>query len=155
ADGTLGEIEWGIGRHAQGIATLRRSLGDFEALSGEDPANAVYINAGGQVRGYLALLLAKTGASDEAIALAERNLRLPASSEASVVKGRERSMVYHLMLGAALLDVGRFDAAIRQMRDTLRQNSDWNANLDLRWSALHVIARALEAQGRFDDAIEP
>ena len=64
-------------------------------------------------------------------------------------------MVYHLMLGAALLDVGRFDAAIRQMRDTLRQNSDWNANLDLRWSALHVIARALEAQGRFDDAIEP
>src|SRR5262249_31343690 len=63
ADGTLGEIEWGMGRHAQGIATLRRSLGDFEALSGEDPANAVYINAGGQVRGYLALLLAKTGAS--------------------------------------------------------------------------------------------
>src|SRR5262249_21280605 len=75
--GTLGEIEWGGGKHAQGIATLRRSLADFEALSREDPANAIYINAGGQVRAYLALVLARTGDYAEAVALAGQNLRLP------------------------------------------------------------------------------
>ena len=38
------------------------------------------------------------------------------------------------------------------MRDTLRQNSDWNATYGLRWSALHILVRTLEAQGKFDGA---
>src|SRR5262249_39423473 len=124
--GTLGEIEWGVGEHAQGIAALRRSLADFEALSREDPANAVYINAGGQVRGYLALLLAKTGAYAEAVALAGQNLRLAPGADGNTLKGRERTMVYRATLGAALLGAGRFDDAIREMRDTLLRNADWN-----------------------------
>jgi tetratricopeptide (TPR) repeat protein len=153
--GTLGEILWGIGQRELAIATLRQSIADFEALSGEDPGNAVYINAGAQVRAYLALLLAKTGAAAEAIALAEKNLHLPPGADASLEKGRERAMVNRVTLGAVLLDGGRFEDALREMRDTLRQNSDWNANYDLRWSALHIIVLALEAQGRFDDALEP
>jgi tetratricopeptide (TPR) repeat protein len=153
--GTLGEIEWGTGQHERGIATLRQSVADFEALSREDPANAIYINAGGQVRAYLALLLGKTGAAAEAIALAEKNLHLRDGADASLQKGRERAMVYRVTLGAALLDGGRFEDALREMRGTLRQNGDWNANYDLRWSALHVMVRALEAQGRFDDALAP
>ena len=44
--GTLGEIEWGAGKHEQGIARLRQSVSDFEALSREDPANAVYTYGG-------------------------------------------------------------------------------------------------------------
>jgi tetratricopeptide (TPR) repeat protein len=155
AAGTLGEIEWAAGNHDQGIATLRHSVADFEALSQEDPANAVYHYAGGLVRGYLALLLGKAGASDEAIALASENLRLPRGPDAGLNKGREREMVYRVTFGAALLDAGRFDDAVREMRDTLRRNSDWNANYDLRWSALHVLVRALEAQGKFDEAVVP
>ena len=118
AAGTLGEIEWAAGNHDQGIATLRHSVADFEALSQEDPANAVYHYAGGLVRGYLALLLGKAGASAEAIALASENLRLPRGPDAGLNKGRERAMVYRVTFGAALLDAGRFDDAVREMRDT-------------------------------------
>src|SRR5262249_43682142 len=135
--------------------TLGRSLADFEALSREDPANAVYINAGGQVRAYLALLLAKTGAYPEAIALASQNLRLPPGADGDTSKGRTRTMVYRITLGATLLGAGRFDDAIREMRDTLRPNADCSANYDLRWSVLQAIARPLEAQGKFDDALAP
>jgi serine/threonine protein kinase len=153
AGGTLGEIEWGVGKHEQGISTLRQSLADFEALSREDPANAVYAYAGGQVRAYLALLLGKSGVTAEAVALADRNLRLPSGADGNLQKGRERRMVYRVTLGATLLEAGHLDDAVREMRDTLRQNSDWNANYDLRWSALHILARALEAQGKFDQAL--
>jgi serine/threonine protein kinase len=155
AEGTLGEIEWATGEHSQGIVTLRQSVADFEVLSGEDSANAVYRHAGEQVRAYLALLLAKTGAFAEAFGLAEKNLRLPPGADANLLKGRERAMVNRVTLGAALLEAGRFDDAIREMRDTLRQNSDWNANYDLRWSALHILVRALNAQGKFDEALAP
>ncbi len=155
AGGTLGEIEWSAGKHKQGIATLRQSVSDFEALSRDDPGNAVYTHGGALVRGYLALLLAKSGATAEAVALAEQNLRLSPGADANTHRGRERGMVYRVTLGAALLDAGRLDDAIREIRDTLRQNSDWNANYDLRWSALHIQVRALEAQGKFDQALAP
>jgi serine/threonine protein kinase/tetratricopeptide (TPR) repeat protein len=153
AGGTLGEIEWGAGKHEQGIATMRQSVADFEALSKEDPANAIYTYAGGLVRAYLALALGKGGAAGEAVALAEQNLHLPPGADAKLPKGRERAMVYHVTLGAALLDAGRLDDAVREMRDTLQQNGDWNANYDLRWSVLHILVRALEAQGKFDQAL--
>jgi tetratricopeptide (TPR) repeat protein len=137
------------------VATLRKSLSEFEALAAEDPANAVYANAGAQVRAYLALALAAgpPNESSEAVSLAGRNLHLTAGAEASLDKGRERILVNRITLGAALLGGRRFADAERELRETLASNRDWKANPDLWWSALHLLARALEAQGKFEDAV--
>jgi serine/threonine protein kinase len=155
AEGTLGEIEWASGKREQGIATLRKSLAEFEVLAAEDPGNAVFANAGAQVRAYLALALAAgpSNESSEAVSLARKNLRLTAGAEASLNKGRERTMVNQITLGAALLGDRRIADAVREFREALESNRDWNANYDLRWSALHLLARAFEAQGRFEEAV--
>ncbi|HEY3840097.1 MAG TPA: tetratricopeptide repeat protein, partial [Bryobacteraceae bacterium] len=80
------------------------------------------------------------------------NLRLPAGADAKLNKGRERWMVYQIVLGAALSGAGRFDDAARELRDTLERNRDWNANIDLQWSALHLLTAALSAQGKYEEA---
>lgn len=153
AEGTLGEIEWASGKREQGVASLRRSLAVFESLSKEDPKNAVYVNAGAQVRAYLALTLAGGPNSAEAVALAQKNLHLPQSADANLVKGHERSMVNRLSYGAALLGAGRFADAARELNDTLEENRrGWNANVDLLWSGQHLLSRALESQGKYEDA---
>jgi tetratricopeptide (TPR) repeat protein len=53
--GTLGEMEWASGDQDRGIATLRQSVAEFESLLADDLGNAVLVNAGAQVRSYLAL----------------------------------------------------------------------------------------------------
>lgn len=58
-----------------------------------------------------------------------------------------------ITLGGALLGTGRFADAVRELRQTLESNRDWNANHDLQWSALHLLARALESQGEFEKAV--
>src|SRR5262249_734447 len=132
----------------------RRSVAEFESLSKEDPQNAVYRNAGAQVRGYLALMLAGGPKSAEALALAERNLSLAQGADAKLVKGLERSMVNRLTFGAALLGAGRFADAVRDLNATLQQNRrEWNPNIDLVWNALHLLTRALEAQGKSEEAV--
>ncbi len=133
-EGTLGEIEWARGKREQGVATLRKAVAEFEALAAEDPANAVFANAGAQVRAYLALALAAgpPNESSEAVALAGKNLRLTAGAEARLNKGRERTMVNQITLGAALLGARRFRDAVRELREALESNRDWNANFDLR-----------------------
>jgi tetratricopeptide (TPR) repeat protein len=155
AEGTLGEIEWASGRREEGVATLRKSLSEFEVLAAEDPANAVFTNAGTQVRAYLALALAAgpPNESSEAVSLAQKNLHLTAGAEASLDKGRVRILVNRITLGAALLGDRRFADAVRELRETLESNRDWKPNPDLWWSALHLLARAFAAQGRFEDAI--
>src|SRR5262249_51909747 len=107
-----------------------------------------------QVRAYLALALSAGSAqeAEEAVALAGKNLRLPAVADAKLSKGRERTMVNRITLGQALLGARRYADAAREVRETLESNRDWNANYDLRWSALHLLARALEAQGNFEEA---
>jgi tetratricopeptide (TPR) repeat protein len=127
AESTLGEIEWASGRREEGVATLRKSLSEFEALAAEDPANAVFTNAGAQVRAYLALALAAgpPNESSEAVSLAGKNLRLTAGAEASLDKGRERVLVNRITLGAALLGGRRFADAVRELRETLESNRDW------------------------------
>jgi len=67
-------------------------------------------------------------------------------------KGRERNMVNQITLGGALIGARRFPDAARELRQTLESNQDWNANFDLRWSALHLAARAFESQGKFEEA---
>ena len=37
------------------------------------------------------------------------------------------------------------------MRETLETNRDWDANPDLVWSALNVLAETLEAQGKYQE----
>jgi tetratricopeptide (TPR) repeat protein len=150
----LGEIEWASEKRDQGVATMRKALGEFEALAAEDPANAVFTNAGAQVRAYLALALAAGTANEsaEALTLAEKNLRVSVGADARLNKGRERNMVNQITLGGALLGARRFPDAARELRQTLESNQDWNANSDLRWSALHLAARALESQGKFEEA---
>jgi tetratricopeptide (TPR) repeat protein len=154
AEATLGEIEWSSGGRQQGVTTLRKSLAEFDLLAAEDPANAVFANAGAQVRAYLALALAAgtPNESSEAVFLATKNLRLTAGAEASLAKGRERILVNRITLGATLLGDRRFADAARELRQTLESNQDWNANYDLRWSALHLVARAFESQGKFEEA---
>ena len=145
--GTLGELEWAGGQRDQGIATLRESVKAFEALADEDPANAVYVHSGSTVRNYLALVLAKQGSGAEAVALAEKSLRLPGGADSKLFKGRERRLVHQITLGAALLGAKRFAAAETHLRDTLENNRDWKPNEDLRWNAMHLLAQALAAQG--------
>ena len=151
--GTLGEIQWASGKRDEGVATLRKSLAEFEALSAEDPANAVFASAGAQVRAYLALALAGGPKSAEAVALAEKNLQIAPGADARLAKGRERAMVNQITLGAALLGARQFADAERQLRRTLDANRDWNANYDLESSALHLLTRALQAQGKFEAAL--
>src|SRR5262249_31380848 len=70
------------------------------------------------------------------------------------MKGHERSMVNRTTLGAALIGARRFDEAIRELNDTLQRNrSEWNANFDLMWSAMHLLVRALEVQGKYEQAV--
>jgi tetratricopeptide (TPR) repeat protein len=154
AEGTLGEIEWASEKRDQGVATMRKSVAEFEALAAEDPANAVFANAGAQVRAYLALALAAGSSKEsaEAVTLAEKNLRLNAGADARLNKGRERTMVNQITLGGALAGAQRFADAERVLRQTLKSNQNWNANYDLRWSALHLLARALESEGKFEEA---
>ncbi len=123
SSGTLGEIEWASGKRDQGVATMRRSLAEFESLSREDPQNAVYAAAGAQVRAYLALMLAGGPKSAEAVDLAEKNLHLAQGADAKLVKGHERSMVNHLTFGAALFGAGRYAEAAREVSGTLRGKS--------------------------------
>jgi serine/threonine protein kinase len=150
SEGTLGEIVWASGKQTQGVATMRKSLAEFDSLCAEDPQNAVFANAGGQVRAYLALMLAGGPASAEAVALAQKNLRLSKGADAKSVRGHERFIVNRVTLGAALLGARRFDDAMRELNDTLDQNRrEWNANFDLVWSALHLRTRTLEAQGKY------
>jgi tRNA A-37 threonylcarbamoyl transferase component Bud32/tetratricopeptide (TPR) repeat protein len=151
--GTLGEMEWASGDRPRGVATLRESVGEFESLRADDPGNAVLVNAEAQVRGYLALTLAHAGNGNEAVELAETNLALPPAKDATLQKGRERTMVYQINLGAALVGAKHFADAERELRQTLARNRDWNANLDLQWSAMHLLAAALEAQGRYEEAV--
>jgi len=155
--GTLGEIEWAASDRDRGIATLRQSVAEFESLLGDDPGNAVLVNAGAQVRAYLAIVLAqsangKAGNGTEAVELAKKNLGLPPGKDARLPKGRERTMVYQITLGAALNGAKRFVDAERELRQTLAGNRDWNANLDLQWSAMHLLTLALEAQGKYGEA---
>ena len=135
AEGTLGEIEWASGRREEGVATLRKSLSEFEVLAAEDPANAVFTNAGTQVRAYLALALAAgpPNESSEAVSLAQKNLHLTAGAEASLDKGRVRILVNRITLGAALLGDRRFADAVRELRETLESNRDWNCLLYTSW----------------------
>ena len=151
--GTLGEMEWASGDQDRGIATLRESVAEFESLLADDPGNAVLVNAGAQVRSYLALALARAGGGSEAVQLAEKNLALPAVKDAALPKGRERTMVYHITMGAALLGAKRFADAEGELRQTLAHNRDWNANLDLEWSAMHLLTAVLEAQARYEEAV--
>jgi serine/threonine protein kinase len=154
SEGTLGEIEWASGRHSQGLATTRKSLAEFDTLCAEDPQNAVFANAGAQVRAYLALMLTGGSNSSEAVALAGKNLRLAKGADAKLSKGHERSMVNRITLGAALAGARRFDDAARELNDTLQQNRrEWIANYDLQWSALHLLARILEAQGKYEEEV--
>jgi tetratricopeptide (TPR) repeat protein len=155
SEGTLGIVQWASGRREDGVATLRKSLAEFEALAAEDPANAVYVNAGAQVRAYLALALAAGSPREtsEALTLAAKNLRLTAGAEASLDKGRERILVNRITMGAALLGARRFADAEQELRETLESNRDWKPNPDLSRSALHLLTRALEAQGKFEDAV--
>jgi len=105
------------------------------------------------VRGYLALALAAASRPDEAVALARKNLQIAAAPDAKLDKGRERMMVYQVTLGAVLVGARRYREAIGQLRETLDRNSDWNANYDLRWSALHMLTAALSAQGNYEEAV--
>jgi tetratricopeptide (TPR) repeat protein len=151
--GTLGEMEWAAGDQDRGVATLRESVAEFESLLADDPGNAVLVNAGAQVRSYLALTLARAGGGSEAVQLAAKNLALPAVRDAALPKGRERTMVYHITMGAALLGAKRFADAERELRQTLAHNRDWNANLDLEWSAMHLLTAVLEGQARYEEAV--
>ena len=107
------------------------------------------IRAGAQSRDYLALLLAKDGAGLAAMALAEKNLHVPPGADAKLFKGRERTIVHQITMGAALLGTKRFLDAEKELRDTLASNRDWHPNDDLRWSALHLLSAALTAQRKF------
>ncbi len=153
AQGTLGGIEWAIGRRAEGIATMRQSLAAFARLAEDDPANAQYRHAGAIVRGDLAMLLAKQGAGAEAVAMAEQLLASPPGADGNLFKGRERRMVYGISLGGALVHSKRFAAATQRLRDVLAGNRDWNPNLDLRWSAMHLLTLSLEAEGESEEAL--
>jgi hypothetical protein len=62
-------------------------------------------------------------------------------------------MVYQITMGAALLGAKRFADAERELRQTLAHNRDWNANLDLEWSAMHLLTAVLEAQARDEEAV--
>jgi hypothetical protein len=146
-------MEWAAGKREAGIDLVRQSLAGFEALAAEDPANAIYVQAGAQVRDYLALMLAKGGAGAEAVKLAERNTRLRQGADGTLHKGRERTFVYQITLGAALPGAQRFSEAERELRETLKRNVDWSPNDDLRWSALHALTQALRAQGKFEEEI--
>jgi hypothetical protein len=153
SEGTLGEIQWASGRGDLGEKTLRKSLSEFETLSGEDPQNAVLANAGAQVRAHLALMLAAGTGAEEAIALAAKNLRLPAGADAKAKRGRERAIVYQIALGASLIGAGKYDAAERQLHETLARNEDWAVNHDLLWSIYHLLAKVLEAEERRVEAV--
>lgn len=155
SEGTLGEIVWASGKRSQGVATMRKSLAEFDSLCAEDPQNAVLANAGAQVRAYLALMLAGGPKSAEAVALAAQNLRLSKGADAKLFKGHERAMVNRISLGAALLGDRRFDDAARELNDTVQQNRrEWNVNFDLLWSALHLLTRVCEVQGKYEEEVK-
>jgi tetratricopeptide (TPR) repeat protein/predicted Ser/Thr protein kinase len=153
AQGTYGELLWATGERAKGVATMRESLSTFAALQLEDPANVVYRQAGAQVRDYLALMLAKSGGGEEAVALVEANLRLPPAPEANQSRGRERLFVHEVSLGGALLGALRWAAAEAQLKKTLAVSGGYVPNDDLRWSALHLLCSALVKQGKFEEAV--
>lgn len=153
AQGTLGGLEWAVGRRSEGIGTMRQSIAAFDRLAEDDPANARYHQDGGIVRGDLAIALAKHGAGAEAVAMAEQLLASPPGADSQLFKGRERRMVYGISLGGALVFSKQFAAATRQLRDVLKANRDWNPNLDLRWSAMHLLILALEAEGEHEEAL--
>jgi hypothetical protein len=152
--GTLGEIEWSSGKRASGVSDMRKSLAEFETLLAEDPGNVIVANAGAQVRTHLALMLAAGPEAGEAVVLASRNLRLQAAADAKSPRGRERELVYRMALGAALIGAKRFGDAEKEIRDTLAQNKDWSANHDLMWCMYHLLAKALDAEARRQDAVE-
>jgi eukaryotic-like serine/threonine-protein kinase len=153
AQGTLGGIEWAVGKRAEGIATMRQSIAAFARLAEDDPANAQYRHAGAIVRGDLAMALAKHDAGAEAVAMAEQLLASPPGADAKLFKGRERRMVYGISLGGALVFSKRFAAATQRLRDVLDGNRDWSPNVDLRWSAMHLLILSLEAEGEFEEAL--
>ena len=148
--GTLGEIEWASGQRDEGRAALRRGLREFEALSAEDPANMVFLNAAAQLRDYLALTLE---GSQEAVTLAARNIALIDGPDGTLARGHERWMVHHIVFGAALDGVGRYADGERELRRALGESSGWNPNADLVWSAFHELVLAGEATGKFAQAL--
>jgi hypothetical protein len=82
----------------------------------------LYRNAGAQLRTYLALALAGT---PEAVSLAEKNLQFAHSgADAHLYKGRQRTMIYQVVFGAALSGLGRYGEAERQLRAALDDNRD-------------------------------
>ena len=137
--GTLGEIEWAAERREEGRSALRRGVSEFEALSAEDPANAVFSNAGAQLRSYLALTLM---GSEEAVALARQNMALVDGADAALARGHERWMVHHIVFGAALEGAGRYADGERELRRVLDASRGWNPNADLSWAAFHELAMA-------------
>ena len=153
SEGTLGEIEWAGGKKDQGSATLRASLAEFESLAADDPNNAVFQNAAAQVRCYLALTLAGGPFREEAVTLAGKSSRVAAGADAGLHRARERLMVRQITLGAALLGAGRLDEGVRQLRETLDRNRDWDVNWDLVWSALHLLAVTFEKTGNYQEEL--
>lgn len=151
--GALGGIEWALGERTKAIATMRDAVATIDRLSAEDPANAQYRHAGGIVRGDLAMMLAKHGAGAEGVAMAEQLLASPAGADGQLFKGRERRMVYGINLGSALVFSQRFAAAAQRLRAVLDGNRDWTPNLDLRWSAMHLLVLALEGEGKVAEAL--
>jgi hypothetical protein len=153
AVGTLGEMEWASGDRDPGIQAMRESVAEFERFLADDPGNAVLVNAGAQVRSYLALSLAHEGNGTEAVELAEKDTALPEVKDSALAKGRERTLVYEVTLGAALLGAKRYVDAERELRETLARNRDWNANWDLVWSTMHLLTEALEAQAKYAEEV--
>ena len=144
--GTLGEIEFASGETKEGTADLRRGVAEFEALSAEDPANAVFSNAAAQLGDYLALAL---HGSPEAVALARKSLRVVAGADGALTRGRERLAVHRIVLGAALAAAGQYAGAEGELVSLLNQMHGWSLNADLSWSALHELALVYEAEGDF------
>jgi hypothetical protein len=61
--------------------------------------------------------------------------------------------VYQIALGAALVGAKQFGAAERELRDTLVQNEGWQVNHDLLWCVYHLLAKALEAEEKPEEAV--
>jgi len=141
------------GKRDKGVATMRRSLAELESLSKEDPQNAVY--AARPVRRFRGLPRAHAGrrtVERGSGSAREKNLHLVQGADAKLVKGHERTMVNSL-LSARLSWVLDARRRLSELSDTLQENRrEWNVNVDLAWSALHLLARALEAQGKYEDA---
>ncbi len=77
----------------------------------------------------------------------------PPGPDAKLFKGRERTIVHQITMGAALLGGKRFPEAKAELRKTIASNRDRNPNDDLRWSTLHLLSVALSAQRKFGEAV--